>query len=862
MMKWLKFLLLFGLLSLGMAGAQLPPLTVALYEPLTLTVNVPATPANPYDPDALSVEGVFTGPGGEERRVYGYFMQPFSTAGVPEGGGEWRISFTPTLPGDWRYAISSTTPDGTNRLQAGTFTVQDDVTRRGFVEVAPNGRYFQFGNGESFFPVGGNLWWSGEETGGLDAYIEWLDGLAASGANSARLIADTAWFIGLDWQAPAGDYTAEQASAWRFDQVLEAAAERGIYLQVTLIWHQAFIQSPGPPVNLPDDPPRVDASVDWDGHAYNFANGGVMRSPESLWTNPAVEDFLRRKLRYMIARWGHHPHIFAWEVVADVDRLPGFDPDAHLPLINGLLDAVQDFDAHPRLLTVGSRDMVPELRDNPRLDYLQLRVLGSQPVGEAALQVPAVLDALAALRANVDKPILLSEFSLNPWYEPTEADPQGLHLFETFWAGVFGGAAGVPWPLWGEHYIHQQDLYSYYRALAHFTEGIPWSDLAWRPLLPGPISARTVDYASLALDDFNRALRATSPPDTLIYFTQDGVIPPPDTLSSYLYGTGFNAQGSLPQTFIIAPPTASTLRLSLRDIAPNGDALLSVSVNNQPATRLSLATGAENTVLEIPLIAGENRVVLDNLGEDWIEIDALGVADYLAPVRALGLLDAEAGIGLLWVHQRDYTWQNQDALPEPVRYRVRVPGLPPGEYRVEYWDALAGVVVGGAPLSVTAGEVPILELPPFAAGLGVRLFRESGDAIAPEVVTPTRTPPVLPTATPSPTASPSATPSLTTTPSPTGTQAPSATASPTFVASPESTANPTNAEQTSTSEATVAPADEIVPRQTRTPRPGRTLPAPQAELTNAPTLTATPSPSPTPTTDEALFPRQTRTPRP
>ncbi|MFP4323838.1 MAG: hypothetical protein ACLFTK_15395, partial [Anaerolineales bacterium] len=438
--------------------------------------------------------------------------------------------------------------------------------------------------------------------------------------------------------------------------------------------------------------------------------------------------------------------------------------------------------------------------------------------------------------------------------------------FETLWASAIGGAAGAAWPLWGDTYIHAENLYAFYRALAYFTEDVPWGALEWEILVPGPLAARETPYTPFGLSAFNRELRAASPPDTLIYLTQDGARPPVSMLSSYLYGTGFNAAASLPQTYIIAPPVDTTLQLALRDIAPDGQAVLAIQLNGRPYTTLGLTASAADTVLEIPLQAGENRLVLDNTGEGWIEIEALTVGDYIAPARALGWHAPELGLALLWVHQRDYTWQNAAELPSAARYRLRVPGLLPGSYRVEYWDALNGGILGQEQVRVSSDAALVLTLPPFEAGLALRLFRVTGEAATPESLPPTRTPPVPPTPTATVTASPTSSPTSTASPTVSPTNTPTATpsSSPTLAdeAENEPTEEATDAATSEVDDLPEATSDDLLPRQTRTPRPGQTLPGPQADLTSAPSLTPTITPTATPDADGDLFPRQTRTPRP
>jgi hypothetical protein len=257
---------------------------VPLYGLWELSFSLPRIYSSPYDPDQISIMASFDPPQGETMSVPGFYMRPYSDLCVencasenlaPIRSGEWHVRFTPNQVGTWRYSITVQDTAGARTFRQGSFEVVPSGNP-GYVRVSGNGRYFTFDSGSAYFPVGENLAWSWPDGGGIYSYERWLDQLHTAGANYARLNIDVPWFIGLDWSDPAGDYSDAQAAAWRLDTILEMAEERGIYLQVVLIWHQSFAMYTDPPVSAPQDVPRPDMDADWTDNPYNVANGGPL----------------------------------------------------------------------------------------------------------------------------------------------------------------------------------------------------------------------------------------------------------------------------------------------------------------------------------------------------------------------------------------------------------------------------------------------------------------------------------------------------------------------------------------------------------------------------------------------------------
>jgi hypothetical protein len=711
--------------------------TVGLYEKFERTFRVQGNYTNPYDPAQVDVIAIFTAPSGRSIRIAGFYIEPYRDTCQgncdaeklePAGDGEWRIRFAPNEEGTWRYTISATiTSSTTNLIENGRFdAVSSD--RPGFIRVGENRRYFAFSNGTPYFPIGQNLAWSWQAGGGIYTYLRWLDKLQAAGANYARINIDIPWFIGLEWTQPPGQYGgAGQQAAWRFDTILEAAEQRGIYLQVVLIWNQAFRTYTGVPVTVPTFPARPNISSDFDNHPYNARLGGNLQGPGDIFFNTTAQNWLKQRLRYIAARWGYSPHIFAWEIVDNLDRMAAFTPERDNEWLTQMIEALQAADVNNHLISVGTAEYRAAIESNPLLDFSQTQFYQARPIEQAQDQVTATLRIVSEALTRTPRPVLLTEFSLNPWFEPADDDPTGVHIHSTLWASIFARTAGSAMPWWWDTYIDAQNLYHLYTPLALFIAGIPWNTLDLQPFQPGLVSDIAIAYEPLRIDDFNRQFRSASLQDTAFYITADGGIPPTTLMSGYLYGKRFNATNSRPQTLIITPPVDTNLTIAIRNTSTAADAQLLVTIDGTPVTSLNLSAGTGSTTITVPLTAGRHEVVFDNPGDDWLQLDYLEIAAYRAPLRTLALADLEKGIALIWIQHRDYTWQNVQANTNirPLDFRLELPGMPAGMYRVEFWDTQSGNIIGEEQVTVSMESNNVLRtsLLPVQTELALRVFR-------------------------------------------------------------------------------------------------------------------------------------------
>lgn len=838
---------------------------VERYSLLDLTLDVPLDYDNPYDPREIAVDAVFVSPNGEEMTVPGFYTRPYRDTCInncdaeqllADGPGEWHVRFAPPQVGQWMVTITARDTDHTWTVEEGSFTVTRSASP-GYVRVADNGRYFAFDDGTSYFPVGHNLAWSWQDGGGIYAYERWLDQLSAAGANYARVNIDVPWFISLDSPGPAGDYHQAQAAAWRLDRLIELATARGIYLQLVLVWHRPFTDYDGPDVPIPADPARPDTVTNWDDNPYNADNDGPLNTPSTLFADPSARALLHQRLRYVVARWGYSPHIFAWELIDEVDAIPGYTPSRAKPWLQDLANTLRALDQPHHLITAGTRAPDPLIWTLPELDFAQVQYFQQRPMEAGEDQVAGTLRAIGQAYALAHKPVLLTAFSLNPYYEPVQDDPTGVHLRNTVWAAALSGAAGSAMSWWWDTYIDAEELYDIYDPLVLYTRDVPWT-ANFQPAEIGVVANSPLAYVAVRDDGFNRDFPGQSPPDMVYRLTGDGLLPPASGISAYLYGKA-NPALSRPQTFTITPPIDTELRIGIRSVSATAAAELVIVIDGAEAARVEIGPDNEQIVIALPVTAGQHTVVLDNLGDDWLQLDYIEMVEYRTPGRAVALADRELGAVLAWIHHRNYTWDivAADGEPEALDVTLRVPGMPVGSYRITFWDTVTANVIGEETITLNEGSGGILRinLLPINAQLAVRAFRISG----PQYTAPaganyvTRTPQVSPTPTatdtPTPTATNTATATFTPSNTPTPTDTPTKTTTPTATHTPTPTNTATHTPTpTHTATPTVTGTATATPTVTHTPTDTPTATV-TATPTNTPTPTNTATPTPTPTTN-------------
>ena len=159
---------------------------------------------------------MFAAPGGKVVRVPGFFHQHYERQIaekverlIPAGSPKWKIRFAPRELGEYSCRIEVF--DGERMQTAPRRFTTVESANPGFIRVCEKDRrYFEFENGEFFYPIGHNipatfnvkgasvLGLTMEPQEGTFAYDRFLDGMARGHENFARIWLGS-WSFALEW---------------------------------------------------------------------------------------------------------------------------------------------------------------------------------------------------------------------------------------------------------------------------------------------------------------------------------------------------------------------------------------------------------------------------------------------------------------------------------------------------------------------------------------------------------------------------------------------------------------------------------------------------------------------------------------
>lgn len=233
------------------------------------------------------------------------------------------------------------------------------------------------------------------------------------------------------------------------DQLVEAAEQHGIYLQLCLITRDAYMD------DLKDD-----------------------TSPEY---ERAVRD-AKNLLRYSVARWGYSTSVAMWEYFNEMD--PGLPLDRFYREVGDYLERTDPY-RHLR----GTSTWHPSARDarHPSLDVADIHYY-LRPVTPRQYEdeVAAAVGNASWLREHAPaKPALIAEFGLadTQWRATREMlnSPELVDFHNGLWASALSGASGTAMFWWWER-LDTRNHYPVYRPLADFLADIPWTSAQLRTI--------------------------------------------------------------------------------------------------------------------------------------------------------------------------------------------------------------------------------------------------------------------------------------------------------------------------------------------------------------------------------------------
>lgn len=712
------------------------------YDPLTITAELSGQWINPFDPEDVTLDAIITLPDGRRLTVPGYLNQPHRAETVdgrqvitPAGEPRWEVRFTPSLPG--LYEIRLVLDDGDGRASSEMHHVEvRPADSSGFIRVAKgNPKYFEFDDSSLYFPIGMNIGWSGEA--GTRDYEMYLSRMAEHQANFVRIwLGPTFNRMGLergiDPEIPGANGLGwiDLAAAWKIDEVFDIARRHDIRLMVAIESFSAMRDS-GEPRH-------------WHESPYNVALGGPLRRTGEMLSDHTARVLFRHRLRYIVARYGHHTTLLNWELWNEVNGIDGYDSEASASWHAEMADEIKHLDAYDHPISTSfwinhGDEAVDRL---PQLDFTQTHVYG-------ATDIPRYFIPIARRKlAKYDKPHLFGEYGVNVSAAgSTGVDMEGIHLHNGHWAALLSGSAGGPMVWWWDNYVHPNDLYHHFTPLARFVRGMPLHRIGFRAIEEVSLSSTLptdpdAPRRPLIIHPEARSWNAcdVNQPRTFT-IAEDGRISDFDVLPAALQSDqGGNAHLHNPSTFRLSLPQPAQFIVHVEGISGWSGSRLQVSLNGElridedfpddnGASRQLIHTYDGPYTIDLP--AGDHEIIVANKGEDWMNV-SYEITDYLPAGQPnvdvwAARFDEPAKDGLVavvWLRDSKLTWRKQqNDSPELDRWdhlRLTIPDLASGDYTIEWWDTMKGTVTGSTAVTVSGRNLS-LDVPEFHQSLAAKI---------------------------------------------------------------------------------------------------------------------------------------------
>ena len=445
---------------------------------------------NPFDPREVDVNGEFTAPSGEAMTVPGFYYQDFISTRESDGErltavgqATWRIRFSPKEAGTHRFVIHVKTEGGDLKTSKRSFeAVKSDDP--GYVRISrKDPRCFEFDNGEMFYPIGHNFRSPNDDRGALKiygknrpfpdrgtyAYEDVLPRMAANGENFAEVWMSS-WWLDLEW-IPAwkhyqglGDYNL--ANAWKLDRVLQLAREHGIRIHLVVDNHGKLSNWCDP---------------EWKDCPYNKENGGFLTTADEFFTNARAMELYRRKMRYIIARWGYDTFVAGIELWSELD-LTGMKPtfqkhSSKTSWHRTMTEYIRSIDPWNHVLTThystNYAKIDPKVASLRGIEYV---TVDAYRQGRDRRSIGHLLTETYNHCRQWPKPLFITEYGGSPQAGSKAAIEADLHA--GLWAGWMLPMAGTPLLWWFDFIergysgnLNDPGLFFHFKAFSKYAAG-------------------------------------------------------------------------------------------------------------------------------------------------------------------------------------------------------------------------------------------------------------------------------------------------------------------------------------------------------------------------------------------------------
>lgn len=492
------------------------PSSVGIFDLFEVSFKMGTSYSNPYDPNIIHIYALFIAPDNTTYKVNAFYYEGYSffwqngyeNAVVDPStndGVSWRIRFTPTQVGTWRFRIiatdtygSSTMPNTGIRNYSFACTSVDNAD--GFISKA-NSRFLKrdiVKNGQrqfhSFFPVGPNVAWYScrdygtfEEPRGIYDYERYIDSLSGN-ANYMRIWINRYQYLSLygpeytqrDIEGNPVVYfdnTINQKDSAELDHIITYALQHGVTIMPCIFSFGDFRD-----VNSQE---LGDPSIWWNNPYYTEL--GLLSSCD-FFTDARAIKITKNLIRYIISRWGYATNIMSWELWNEVsnmfymenNKLSGVELDA-INWHQSMADYIMEIDPFHHCITTstGNIDNHPYIYfmvfDN--LDIAQQHNYQNIQKAKSKEQFSNILynKSIDGHNDYPNLPFFMGEFGFGAdasLPSTSEKDPFGIDLHNSLWSSLFSTSIG-PASFWWWQYLDSCGLFKRFAPIMNFCESLP-----------------------------------------------------------------------------------------------------------------------------------------------------------------------------------------------------------------------------------------------------------------------------------------------------------------------------------------------------------------------------------------------------
>ncbi|MBN1763890.1 MAG: DUF5060 domain-containing protein, partial [Sedimentisphaerales bacterium] len=575
--------------------------SIGRYEKFEATFTLSQVYGNPFDPNIIDATATFHAPDESTIMMPAFYYRDYDIVGEnPEtiqnpGPEQWKVRYAPAQLGTYTYDLTIVTQTDTLiESSAGTFECVES-SHRGFIRTDPcEPAFMAWDDGTTHINIGHDVCWA---EGGIYGWNNYLTQMGNAGENWTRL-----WMC--PWATPGGALLENNAGdstgyyegpgkfstqvALRLDHFFDIAEQTGVAIQLCMQYHGQFSTS---------------TNANWDYHPYNSANSeGFLDTAEEFFTDAQAIQMTKNKYRYIIARWGYSPAVFAWELFNEVQYTDGWQnaPSTVVDWHEEMADYINSIDPINHPITTSSHGSgFDALWSLENIDLIQVHNYGGNQI--------RFFESLAQILAGYGKTVIMGEFGAGSTegVDVPEADPgalpepyqtqmyEALMLHNGVWSSFHVKSSAHLW--WWDYYIDPLDLYGEFTPLAKYTEGENLSHYGLTRT-PRAVAGNEAIYATPLIGDFWGVTTQT------VFTLDEDYFPGMENISRWLHGTWKSAYRSDPN-FILEMPTTGVLKIHVEQVANSGSNSIQVLVNGDEVFSQVFVNGSTKFFVEVPLPA-------------------------------------------------------------------------------------------------------------------------------------------------------------------------------------------------------------------------------------------------------------------